>query len=126
MARDMKDIIWDLPAGEQRAIENLAAEMVAEELTLRELRRARKITQTKIAKKLKLTQDNISRLEKRSNVLLSTLQKTIAAMGGDLSLIATFPDRKPVRLAGFSNEPGTPKRARAKAPSATTPGSRYR
>jgi len=111
MARDMKDIIRNLPAGEQRAIEILAAEMIAEELPLGELRRARKITQAKIAKKLKLTQDNISRLEKRSDVLLSTLQKTIAAMGGDLSLIATFPDRKPVRLAGFSNEPCAPKRS---------------
>ena len=41
-------------------------------------------------------------MEQRSDLLLSTLRKTIEAMGGSLSLIARFPDRPPVELAGIA------------------------
>ena len=44
-----------------------------------------------MARKLGITQDGGSRLEKRSDLLLSTLRKTVKAMGGNLSLIASFP-----------------------------------
>jgi hypothetical protein len=47
-----------------------------------------------MAKKLGITQDTVSRLEKRNALLLSTLRKTIKAMGGNLSLVAKFPDNK--------------------------------
>lgn len=49
-----------------------------------------------------ITQDGVSRLEQRSDLLLSTLRKTIEAMGGNLSIIAQFPDREPVVLTGIS------------------------
>ena len=45
----------------------------------------------------------VSRLEQRSDLLLSTLRKTVEAMGGNLSLIAKFPDRPPVELAGLAD-----------------------
>ena len=73
-------------------------------MTLRELRRARKLTQTRMAKTLGISQDSVSRLEKRSNLLLSTLRKTIEAMGGNLSLVAQFPDREPVVLSGITGD----------------------
>jgi hypothetical protein len=41
-------------------------------------------------------------LEKRSDLLLSTLRKSVEAMGGDLSLVAEFPDREPVVLSGIA------------------------
>jgi hypothetical protein len=44
----------------------------------------------------------VSRLEKRSDLLLSTLRKSVEAMGGNLSLIAEFPDREPVVLSGIA------------------------
>jgi transcriptional regulator with XRE-family HTH domain len=71
-------------------------------MTLPELRHACKLTQVRIAKALGITQDGVSRLEKRSDLLLSTLRKTIEAMGGSLSLIAEFPDRGPVMLSGIA------------------------
>jgi len=40
----------------------------------------------------------ISRLERRKDPRLSTMQRTVAAMGGQLTLIATFPDQEPVVL----------------------------
>ena len=69
-----------------------------------ELRHARKLTQVRMAKKLGITQDSVSRLEKRSDLLLSTLRKTVEAMGGNLSLVAEFPDRAPVVLAGIAED----------------------
>ena len=41
-------------------------------------------------------QDNISRLEKRSDMLLSTLRHYVQSMGGTLNLVAEFPNRPPV------------------------------
>lgn len=71
-------------------------------MTLRELREARRLTQVSLARELGIGQDGISRMEQRSDLLLSTLRKTVEAMGGSLSLIARFPDRPPVELAGIA------------------------
>ena len=89
-------------------MEARAAELIAEEMTLRELRRARKLTQVRMAKALGVTQDSVSRLEKRSDLLLSTLRKTVQAMGGNLSLVAEFPDRAPVVLSGIAEDDPAP------------------
>jgi predicted transcriptional regulator len=51
-----------------------------------------------MAEALGIGQMQISRLEKRKDPRLSTLQRTVAAMGGHLALIATFPDQEPVIL----------------------------
>jgi transcriptional regulator with XRE-family HTH domain len=83
--------------------------LIAEEMTLRELRHARKLTQVKMAKTLGVTQDSVSRLERRSDLLLSTLRKTVEAMGGNLSLVAEFPDRAPVVLSGIAEDAPRPK-----------------
>ena len=86
----------------RKRIEARAAALVAEEMTLQELRQARKLTQVRMAKALGITQDGVSRLEKRSDLLLSTLRKSVEPMGGNLSLVAEFPDREPVVLSGIS------------------------
>jgi transcriptional regulator with XRE-family HTH domain len=80
-------------------------------MTLRELRYARKLTQVKMAKMLGVTLDRVSRLEKRSDLLLSTLRKAVEAMGGSLSLVAEFPDREPVVLSGIAGHDPRPKPA---------------
>lgn len=101
MATNANDIIKKLSLTQRKKVEARAAELVAKEMTLRELRKARRLTQVKMAKSLGITQDGVSRLEKRSDLLLSTLRKTIEAMGGRLSLVAEFPDRAPVVLSGI-------------------------
>jgi len=58
----------------------------------------------RMAKALGITQDGVSRLEKRSDLLLSTLRKSVQAMGGTLSLVAEFPDRDPVVLSGIADD----------------------
>jgi transcriptional regulator with XRE-family HTH domain len=88
----------------RKKIEARAAQLVAEEMTLRELRRARSLTQARIAKTLRISQDGVSRLERRTDLMLSTLRKSVEAMGGSLSLIVEFPDRAPVILSGIGED----------------------
>ncbi len=113
MATNVDDKIKKLSPAQRRKVEARAAELIAEEMTLRELRHARKLTQVRVAKKLGITQDSVSRLEKRSDLLLSTLRKTVEAMGGNLSLVAQFPDRAPVVLSGIAEDNPGPKKPAA-------------
>jgi DNA-binding XRE family transcriptional regulator len=109
VAVNVEDKSRKLSPAQRRKLEARVAELISEEMTLRELRKARKLTQVRMAKKLGITQDSVSRLEKRSDLLLSTLRKTVEAMGGNLSLVAKFPDRAPVVLAGIADgEPHNP------------------
>jgi hypothetical protein len=55
-----------------------------------------------MAKTLGVKQEQISRIEKRTDLHLSTLKRSIEAMGGELILTAKFPDGAPVRLTGFA------------------------
>lgn len=110
MPTNVNDIIGKLPPAQRKRVEARAAHLIAEEMTLRELRRARKLTQVRVAKTLGITQDSVSRLEKRSDLLLSTLRKTVQAMGGNLSLIAEFTDRSPIILSGIAGHPQKSKR----------------
>jgi DNA-binding XRE family transcriptional regulator len=101
MARNVNDLIKALPAARRRKVEKRAAELMAEEMTLRELRKARAMTQVRLAKSLGVAQKQISEIEKRTDLHISTLRRSIEAMGGKLSLVAQFPDRAPVVLAGI-------------------------
>ncbi|MCZ0944738.1 MAG: helix-turn-helix transcriptional regulator [Gammaproteobacteria bacterium] len=73
MALHVEDVIAGLDPERRRRIEERAAELIAEEMTLRELRKARALTQSSVVRELGVSQDAISRLEKRSDLLLSTL-----------------------------------------------------
>jgi DNA-binding XRE family transcriptional regulator len=101
MATNIEDIIKTFPIARQRKIAKRAAELMAEEMTRQELRRASEITQVKMAKKLGIAQKQISKIEKETDMHISTLRRSIEAMGGKLSLVAEFPDRKPVKLSGI-------------------------
>ena len=103
MPTSLDDLMAGLDPARRRKIEDRAAHLIAEEMTLRELRRARQLTQATMARTLGISQDGVSRLEHRSDLLLSTLRKTVEAMGGNLSLVARFPDRPPVELTGIAD-----------------------
>src|SRR5580704_5787083 len=106
---NLERIRKELSPARRKKVETRAAQLVAEEMTLQELRLARKLTQVRMAKELGISQDGISKLEKRSDLLLSTLRKTVEAMGGSLSLVAEFPDRDPVVLSGIAEDELIPK-----------------
>ena len=98
----------ELSPGRRKKIQARTRRLVAEEMTLQELRHARKLTQVRMAKALRISQDGVSRLERRTDLLLSTLRKSVEAMGGSLSLIAEFPDRDPVVLSGIASPESGP------------------
>src|SRR5207302_10096788 len=104
MSVNIRDKMGKLNAAQRKKVEDRAAEIIAEEMSLRDLRKARKLTQTRVAKTLGITQDSVSRLEKRSDLLLSTLRKTVKAMGGDVQIVAQFPDRSPVLPSHLAEE----------------------
>ena len=91
-----------LPSARRKKVEERAQALIAEEMSLRDLRKARKQTQVRVAEKLGIKQENVSRLEQRSDLLISTLSGYVEAMGGKLSLVAEFPDRPPVALTGIA------------------------
>ena len=100
----------------QRWIKQRAAELIAEELNLRAMRRLRKLTQASLSKKLKIGQEGVSRIEKRSDLYLSTLRSYVEGVRGELTLMVRFPDQPPVILAGLGeSEPGKKAKKRSKS-----------
>ncbi|MEP7242366.1 MAG: helix-turn-helix transcriptional regulator [Gammaproteobacteria bacterium] len=102
MGRTVTAKIATLPRARRAKIKARAAQLVAEEMSLRALRKALGHTQAKVAADLGVGQDTVSRYEQRADMLLSTLQQYIKAMGGSLCLIAEFPSRPPVRINTLS------------------------
>lgn len=87
-----------------------AKTLIEEEMTLRELRKVQQLTQVSMAKLLGIEQDSVSRMERRADMLLSTMSSYVTAMGGSLRLIAEFPNRSPVaiRLGDLQEPSGEP------------------
>lgn len=118
MARKLDDVMAALPKERQQRVEARAMELA----TLKDLRLAAEQTQEQLASTLGVGQDTISRLEKRSDMLLSTLRHYVESMGGTLELVARFPNRPPVvidhlgvELAAQKKAPTTPRRSRVRA-----------
>ena len=101
MAIDLDDFLSGLPPERRKPVEVRTAELIEEEATLRELREACTRSQEQIAERLHIKQPAVSKLERRTDMYISTLRKLIRAMGGDLDIIARFPDRHPVRITNF-------------------------
>ena len=98
----LREEIEFLPEDRRKEVGKLADALIAEEMTLRDLRKARNQTQARVAEKLGINQENVSRIEQRSDLLISTLSGYVEAMGGKLNLVAEFPDRPPVTLSGIA------------------------
>lgn len=104
-----KEFVATLPKKRRKAITARAAEIMAEEMTLQELRRALDRSQEATAEALGLKQAAISRLENRDDMRISTLRDYVEALGGDLEVYARFqePNRKVhlVRIRQKNREP---------------------
>lgn len=77
-------------------------------MPLQELRLARGYSQESIATTLKVRQASISKLERRADMYISTLRDHIRAMGGELEIVARFPDGE-VRISNFEGAGTTSK-----------------
>jgi transcriptional regulator with XRE-family HTH domain len=85
---------------ERRVNETLA------NMGLDELRAARELTQEHLARIFRVSQGSISRLERRTDMYVSTLEKFIEAMGGKLEIRAVFPSGS-VRITQFEDKTKT-------------------
>jgi predicted XRE-type DNA-binding protein len=99
MTVTLEGFMRDFTPEERAQVEARTVALIEEELTLRDLRQAQHLTQERIAELMGVEQENVSRLERRADLLLSTLSCYVAAMGGKLRLIAEFPNRQPVSIA---------------------------
>ena len=97
------EFIDQFSAEDRAKIELRAKHLIAEELTLRDLRKARDLTQVQISRMLGIGQEHVSRLEQRTDMLFSTLASYVKAMGGNLKLVVVFPDRDPVALTSLAD-----------------------
>lgn len=92
---DVRDARLPTAGDRQRydaARQALHADLRAHRRTLRELRRARELTQTQLGETLGVSQAQVSRIESQADVYLSTLRSYVQAMGGDLELRVVFGD----------------------------------
>lgn len=91
MVRPFKDLRAKMPDAGRRRAEARTEEMIAE-MRLGELRRARHLTQAWLARALRVNQAHVSKLERRADVRLSSLRRYVAALGGELEIVARFPE----------------------------------
>jgi len=93
-----KEVIAALPEQRRARVEARARDLIAEELALADIRKARRFTQADVAERIGGKQVYISRLENRADMKLSTLRDYVGALGGKLQVMVTFPEGKSVRL----------------------------
>ncbi len=98
------ELMASLPRERRARIQALTQELIEEEITLRALRAVQHLTQERVAEILGIEQDSVSRMERRADMLLSTMSSYVEAMGGTLRLVAEFPNRRPytVKLGDLS------------------------
>ena len=106
-ARTLQDKLAALDPARRESVEAEADRLHTEYLTLRELRKAREMTQVQLAKTLGVQQATVARYERQSDLLLSTLTSYVQAMGGSLKLMVEFPGKASVALErlGDTDEP---------------------
>ena len=103
MAKNFKLLQAKMSPGAHARAEAKADKMIRE-MALDELRAARDLTQELLAKRLHVRQSAVSKLERRTDMYVSTLHNMIKAMGGSLEIRAVFPKGN-VRINQFSRLP---------------------
>jgi len=95
-------VLRDKMSPKARAAADKKTQVILTELRLQGLRNMRELSQVQLAAKLKINQSSVSKLEKQTDMYISTLRHVIKAMGGDLEITAIFPDGE-VRINQFKD-----------------------
>jgi DNA-binding transcriptional regulator YiaG len=101
MAKNFQELRARMSAA-ARAVSAAEHRRLLEEMSLHQLRKARELTQTKIAAELHMGQGDVSKLERRTDMYVSTLASYLQAVGADLEIRAVFPDGRTVKITQFS------------------------
>jgi len=101
MGRTLDSVLRSLPK-ERRDRINARYRVLRNEVeTLQALRKAAGKAQTDIASTLHISQPSVSKIEKQTDMYLSTLRNYVEAVGGDLELLVRFPEQEPIHLSGL-------------------------
>lgn len=87
---------------EAQARAETEARRLGEEMDLAEVRRALKLSQEEIGQAQQINQGSVAKIEKRADMYVSTLRRFIEAMGGELEIVARFPDHA-VKIRNFAD-----------------------
>lgn len=101
MAKKFTELRAGMGQAAREKADGMARQMLAE-MPLNELRQARGLSQKMLAEVLQVQQPSIAKIEKRTDMYLSTLRSYIEAMGGELEVIGRFPDGS-VKINNFSD-----------------------
>jgi predicted XRE-type DNA-binding protein len=101
MARNFKEL-RDRMSERSREASEVEYRRLVEEMSLLQLRKAREMTQVKLAEELHVGQGDISRLERRTDMYVSTLASYLHAVGAELEIRAVFPDGREVKITQFA------------------------
>ena len=99
--RPFSELTRNFTPERRRRIDAMKAELLAE-MPLHELRRARALSQRDLAEKLKVNQPAVAKMERRTDVYVSSLRSYIEAAGGRLKIIAEFPEGE-VAITNFAH-----------------------
>ena len=103
MGISLKEKMAQLSPERQKRISDEAEQLHGEYLTLQELRKAKELTQVQLAETLGIRQATIAQMEKRTDLMISTVRGYVEAMGGKLKLLVEFPDHASVSLDGLGD-----------------------
>jgi len=92
----------DKMSPERRTANNRRATELLAEMPLHELRKALSLTQVQIAETLEITQPSVAKIENQTDMYVSTLRRFISAMGGELRVVASFPNGE-IEISQFSS-----------------------
>jgi DNA-binding XRE family transcriptional regulator len=98
MGRTVGEMIDALPKHRRERIDARYREIKDEVESLRELRKAAGKAQAEIAATLRIKQPSVSKIEKQTDMYLSTLRSYVEAIGGELDLVVRLPARRAMRL----------------------------
>lgn len=105
MGRTHSEIMTALPPERRRKIEARSAELIAEVEGLQALRKLAERSQAEMAKELKIKQPSVHKIEKQTDLYLSTLRRYIEAAGGTLELRVRLPGKGTMHLTGVGDLP---------------------
>ena len=106
MGTSLNDLTNEFSPEDRKEIEDGYQVLKAEYLTLQELRKARQLTQEQVASELKISQHGVSKLERRADMMLSTLRGYIEALGGKMNITVEIPGHPSVSISGLGDIPG--------------------
>ena len=101
MAKSFKNLKKNMSPSAQKKADKKTEKLLSE-MCLQELRQARQMSQVKLAEELHTKQANISQIERRTDMYISTLRDFIHAIGGELDILAKFPEGT-IQITQFCN-----------------------